>query len=493
MRITGTASVFLLLVSPPFRKAVEGQADLAVEEDCDRLNLGSGQPETVLSILPDKAILPIFRSRPETYGMKLVRFDLRSFTIVLWLTSSTAGTAIAQGFGVELHNTLMPASGAMGGASIARPQDIQSAIGGNPATLANCFGTQFSTNSAWLEATFNMQHTGTDVLPGVSPFSAKSDAQGSALGGFGVTQDLRALGLPVTVGMGLLGTAGAGLSFKQVPQSNGTSDVLSVLTIATGFGAHLTDRLAVGASMWLGTANMYGPFIGTSAAAYDYALRGSAGLTYDLAPATTVGVYYQSKQSFNFDNAIRFQLLDGTFTLFQDIPMDLPRNVGVGIANQSLMQGRLLLAFDLLYKNWNDTNLFGPLYNDQWAYQFGTQYALTDRIRLRFGYVYADNITETNPGPTIDGNVLPGLQNAVQYVQAQFPAINRHRISGGVGIRDVLPGLDTDLFAGGMFRESQDFGEFTSSNLQTYWIGLGITWRFGRGHCHPLPVANDWF
>ncbi len=416
----------------------------------------------------------------------------RGVILVLTVCLSTAA-AFAQGFGIELHNTLFPASGGMGGASIARPQDVQSAIGGNPATVAKLFGTNFSTNAAWVEGTFNMQHTGTDVLPGLSPYSAKSQAQGSALGGFGVTQDLHALGLPVTLGMGLFGTAGAGISFNDVPESNGTSDVISVLTVANSVGVHVTDQLAVGASLWLGTANLYGPFIGNSAASYDYALRGSLGFSYDLGAATTVGAYYQTKQSFRFDDAIRLQLLDGTFTISQDIPMELPRNVGIGIANQSLMQGRLLVAFDLLYKNWNDTDLFGPLYDDQWVYQLGTQYALTERIRMRFGYVYADNITAANPGPSIDGVILPGLQNAVQYVQAQIPAINRHRITGGVGIRDLLPGVDADLFAGGMFRESQDFGEFTSANLQSYWIGLGITWRFGRGHCHPLPVANDWF
>lgn len=37
--------------------------------------------------------------------------------------------------------------------------------------------------------------------------------------------------------------------------------------------------------------------------------------------------------------------------------MQLPQNVGVGIANRSLMDGQLLLAADLLYKNWDATDL----------------------------------------------------------------------------------------------------------------------------------------
>lgn len=38
--------------------------------------------------------------------------------------------AHAQTFGIELHNTLMPASAGMAGTSLARPQDLQSAING---------------------------------------------------------------------------------------------------------------------------------------------------------------------------------------------------------------------------------------------------------------------------------------------------------------------------------------------------------------------------
>ena len=70
----------------------------------------------------------------------------------------TAGTrsATAQSFGVELHNTLMPASAGMAGASLALPQDLQSAINGNPATLTQFRGTQFSFGGAWAEATYNV-------------------------------------------------------------------------------------------------------------------------------------------------------------------------------------------------------------------------------------------------------------------------------------------------------------------------------------------------
>ena len=70
----------------------------------------------------------------------------------------------------------------------------------------------------------------------------------------------------------------------------------------------------------------------------------------------------------------------------------------------------------------------------------------------------------------------------VQYIEALFAAIPQDRITGGVSVRDVLPGVDLDLFAGGMFEESQTFG-VTTATVESYWVGTGVTWRFGRGGC----------
>ncbi len=162
----------------------------------------------------------------------------RSFGILLvsaLFLSSQATEVRAQAFGVELHNTVMPASGALGGTSIARPQDLQSAIFGNPATLTQYEGTQFSFAGAWIEPTFYIDHDG-GALPGVDPYSGKSNAQGSALGNIGVTQDFRALGRPVVMGVGMFAGAGAGISFRDIPESNGTSNLIQVLQISASAG-----------------------------------------------------------------------------------------------------------------------------------------------------------------------------------------------------------------------------------------------------------------
>ena len=61
----------------------------------------------------------------------------------------------------------------------------------------------------------------------------------------------------------------------------------------------------------------------------------------------------------------------------------------------------------------------------------------------------------------------------------QPPRVNQNRITGGIGRQDFLiPGLDLDLFAGGMLPASDNFGPHNSASLAVYYIGMGMTWRF---------------
>jgi long-chain fatty acid transport protein len=49
-----------------------------------------------------------------------------------------------------------------------------------------------------------------------------------------------------------------------------------------------------------------------------------------------------------------------------------------------------------------------------------------------------------------------------------------------------------DLMAGGMFRDTEQLGNFTTTSVESYWIGVGLTWRFGRGAFCPQPVPDCW-
>jgi long-chain fatty acid transport protein len=390
--------------------------------------------------------------------------------------------AHAQSFGVELFNNLMPASGGMAGTSIASPQDVQSAIYGNPSTMTQYQGTQFAFGGAWVEPTYNLS-VAEPGLPfiGIAPFTdAKSDAQGVAPVNIGVTQDLSAWGMPVTMGLGFMAGSGAGVDFRHVPQSNGTHANFMALDVVSGAGIDLTERLSVGASLLLSNATLDGPFVGITGSSADYALRGTLGFDYAVRPDTTIGVYWKTKAAYTFQNIIAF--VPGSFL---DVSVDRPQCFGVGVSNSTLMDGRLLLAADAIYQQYTDTALFGDIFQDQWSLQFGTQYSVNDRIRLRVGYAWNENPMRNTVGDRIGGIVPPGGVAHVQYLEALFAAIPQDRITGGVSVRDVLPGVDLDLLAGGMFAASQTFG-ITTANVESYWVGAGVTWRYGRGACEEV-------
>ncbi len=387
---------------------------------------------------------------------------------------SLAPSAFGQTYGVELHNTLMPASSGMGGASFTQPQDVQSAIYGNPATMTRFKGQQTAFSGAWAEPTFNVTQTGNAPLIGVSPYSAKSQAPGSLLGNIGVVFDSSVMGQPVKLGLGFMSNAGLGVDFRQVPESNGTNVSYLELDLVTAVAVPLTDRLSAGATFYLGTGVLNSPLVGVSSTSLNYAARGAVGINYDFGTGTTLGAYWQSKKAHTFYDLVR------TGGSFQNVELDLPANTGVGIANGCLMNGRLLLAADVLFKKYSNADFFESIYRDQWVFQFGSQYSVNQKLRLRAGYAYNTDVTlDTVPG-TIGGVVPVGGIPAVEYLQAQFAVLSQHRITGGVGIRDIMPGIDFDASVGGMFDGTKTFGDTTSS-VKSYWVAFGFTYKCGGG------------
>ena len=412
--------------------------------------------------------------------------------LIAGMVAAGATSVRAQTFGVELHNTLMPASGAMAGTSIAQPQDFLSGINGNPATLTQFRGTQFTFSGAWADA--SMTQTQTENIPLVGPplierFTAKSSAPGSAVANIGVSQDLSEIGLPATFGVGFVSTSGALIDYTDVPQSYGTSTGLFVFSLPISLGIDLTDRWAVGTSAAIGIGIYDSPFVVASSMVMDYSLRGTIGTTYKLNDCNTIGGYYQTKQSFTFDNG--FLLFPGPNQIPIDVGLDMPENLGMGLANTALMDGKLLLAADLLYKLWENADTFSTIYENQLVAQVGSQLSV-GKYRFRSGYAWADNPINPAPGPSIGGVVQPGGIRAIRYTQGLLAVTSQHRISGGVGIVDFLPGIDLDLMAGGMFKSEEQLGDFTSTSVASYWIGGGMTWRFGRGSCDKLKIPNQW-
>ena len=298
-------------------------------------------------------------------------------------------------------------------------------------------GTHFSFGGGWLENTYNISHNG-NLLPGIGSFSAKSASPGFLIGNIGVTQDIAAFGRDLTAGVAMVSAAGAGFDVSGIPETNGSASTFYVLEVVPSVGVDLTDRLSAGVGFGVGLSTLDGPFTGDSKNTPDYSVRATFGLNYDFHAGRSIGAYYHTAESFTFEDAIILEFFDDRVAVSEDIHLDLPASVGIGIADQSLMGGRLLLAADFVCRFYSNAAFFDAIYEDQIALQLGTQYD-TGRCKLRMGYVWAENPIKPDPGLTIGGITPPGEVDAIQYIQAQFAAIAKNRISFGVGIPDLLP------------------------------------------------------
>jgi hypothetical protein len=80
-------------------------------------------------------------------------------------------------------------------------------------------------------------------------------------------------------------------------------------------------------------------------------------------------------------------------------------------------------------------------------------------------------------GTSLDG--FPIAQNQLQLFQAASMAtISQNRLTGGIGRQDFLfSGVDLDLFAGGLFNATDQFGS-TQASVAIYYLGIGFTWRY---------------
>jgi long-chain fatty acid transport protein len=409
--------------------------------------------------------------------VKKTFFLVAGFLLIGALGSSSVW---GQGYGTDTQNVLTPAAGGMAGVSLARPQDVPAAIFGNPATLAQFYGTQFTLGGAWAEGYPTITNNGS--LNGGSPFSMTSRTEGFAVPEMGVIQDLRSLNVPGSVGLGLSGLSGLGAEYRGKAPSdtfiNNITEEYLVLGINVGMGVELTDKLSAGAALTLGNGyeqlGLVGPITST-AMVNDYALRGTFGLDYDLNSCNTAGVFYQTRMDFDYPQAVR---LGNTY---HDLRIGQPETIGLGWANTALMGGNLLLAVDVYYKMWDAVPLYKDVYVNQWAFAAGAQLT-RGKMKYRLGYSYNTNPLNHSVGDHLDD--LPVGQAAVQLFQAASVAtINQHRITAGIGRQGFLiPTMDLDLFAGGLLSAHDQFGD-TDAEVAAYYLGLGLTWRYGDCPC----------
>lgn len=429
------------------------------------------------------------------------------------LTAVTSTSVMAGPYGYDLHNVLAPVSASMAGTSIAKPLDNVSALFGNPAGLSEFRGTEFTFGATWYKPSAVLEHDGSvTAAAGGGAFKQSNRNEGYIVPQIAVTQDLRGLGIPGTLGAGVTVTNGIGVEYRKEPNSLGASAELIYVGANFGLSWDLSENLTIGAAATTTYAMLDLGLTSTSANTHDIGFKGSLGLTYKLPHATQVGVFYHSELRQDFDDIIQ-TLPGGVFGQVStaanpgqmtNLVIEQPRTLGIGISNEMLMDGNLYLAADVMYKNWANADFWQDVYVDQWIFSMGGQYTMGP-WEFRAGYGYADDPTRENvKGLTQLANVCAGLPSScttipagndavgisvTEYLQAaQTQVIYRHRVTVGAGYKGFLaPFLDLDMHAGYQLEEDRDYGgspgglvqtKHTNSEVSSWHTGFALTWHF---------------
>ncbi len=482
----------------------------------------------------------------------------RWLAIGLLASLAISGTAYAGPYGYDLHNVLAPRSGGMAGTSIARPLDNVSAIFGNPAALTDWTGTEFTFGATYYKPEVRLDHYGGFGLPtlagnvpqaSIDVFGAgeSTAAPGTAITNqffddavngnegyivpqVGVTQDLRPLGLPAVLGAGLTAVSGIGVEFRHVEETLGLGAEFIVLGANFSLGWELNEQVSIGGAATVTYAYLDLGLAATSGVTHDTGMRGTLGITYDdIVPGTRLGLFYMTELQHVFDDIIavpdfdvpRPGNLEGYGEVgkvrYASIPIEEPRTIGIGISNETFMDGNLLIAADVMWKNWEEADFWGDVYEDQMVYSIGAEMKMGN-WRFRGGYGYADDPTDRdadrikglpyvcssattcNAIPVGRSDTPPMLgQQVLEYLQAsQTEVIYRHRATLGVGYMGFLaPFLNIDGHVGVQFKERNHYsapGQLTpaqfgvpdgdarptttAADVWSWHAGFALTWNF---------------
>jgi long-chain fatty acid transport protein len=344
-----------------------------------------------------------------------------------------------------------PINSSMAGASVAAPIDFGGSYW-NPAIISGLSSQEYLLGSAVILPDISLQSTiqARSVL-GQFPATTRS---GTAVSSSGVGSNL-ATGVsfrmtedsPLTMGIGVFGMAGGGVNFAgsntqpilaphQPPKYLGVGPIYSnigLLSITPMASYQFTDKLAIGGGPVItsGSAN-FNPafFAGTPgtfglptfpAATNSHPFWGAGfqvGLLYELNDDWNVGFSYKSpvwqqKWDYNasFSNKSARQI---------GIQAQLPATYSWGIAYKGFPKA--LIDLDLRYMDYANTQLFGQRVVDGglgwsgvFAVALGGQYALTDKLTLRSGFLF-----NTNPIPA-----------PATLFNVQAPAITEFTLSMG--------------------------------------------------------------
>jgi long-chain fatty acid transport protein len=443
--------------------------------------------------------------------MKHVRTPLAIAIVALFSPLAMAQGIIAPGAG--------PINRSMAGASTAAPLDFGSSYW-NPANLSGLERNEFLLGS---ELIIPSTHLTTSLPAGaINGILPPRGRFGTSRSDSGVIPNL-ATGVafrladdsPVTFGLGVFGFVGGNVNYagnpsipllspNRPPRTFGFGPIYanaSFLALNPMASYRVSDRLSIGG----------GPVItsGTMALSPAFFAPGpkNAGGVLPTFPAGTnprpfwgggfqLGVLYEVNEDWNLGFSYKSPVWQERWGFNAANPDLSPRRIGVqaqipaiyswGVAYRGI--DRALIDVDLRYFDYANAALFGQSIRDGglgwrgvFAVATGAQYALTDRLTLRGGYLF-----NTNPIPT-----------AGTLFNVQLPGIIQHTLSFGASFKltdDItlssawVHGFRNSI-QGNVVEESGAFSRF-DSQLDSIVLGLNVQFG-GKRRAGELPTREQ--
>jgi long-chain fatty acid transport protein len=378
----------------------------------------------------------------------------------------------------------------MGGVGIASPQDTISAVFSNPATM--CFGPFCPSTRADAALVLFKPDVRASVKSGEGSFSAASEEKIYPIPAAGISTSFGRENR-FRFGLAAYGVSGLGVDYRDTVldspdtrtgfrRASGTFTDLQRLKAAPALAYQISDKLSVGASLHLHRASLdlgNGPKDG-------YAVGFQPGVIFRPTESISLGLTYVSAQEIDHKNVTDF---DGDGQK-DTLTLEAPQWVGGGIAWEPLPY-ELLFEFNVKWINWSDAKGYKDFdWNDQWVFNVGAQYKVTERWTLRAGYNYAESVVEEHDGwngaemVDVQGNMLPRYFYETFRIVG-FPAIVEQHLTLGVGyeIKDRLH-LDVSFMHAFENSVTETGTDLTGqpaeleSELSENSLGISLSWIF---------------
>lgn len=405
-----------------------------------------------------------------------------------------------------------PKARAMGGLSIAYPQDAITAVFGNPAAL--CFTKFCPSTQVDFAGTLFMPKVDGSVSNPLNPsenLTADSDDGVYPIPAFGVAvpfgEDNRGRfgiaaygvsGLGVDYRDTILGGTLGGLdtsgmlppAFQTAPIIAGSYTSLQIMKFAPSVAWQVGPDLSLGAAAHIDYAILD---LGQGSSS-GYGIGGQLGMSYRPVENVALGLVYMSPQKIDHENVINMGMGP------QDLALEMPQQIGAGIAYE-MDEGRLVIGADVKWVNWSDAEGYSDFdWKDQTVIAIGVQYeAIKDKLILRAGYNYGENPIKEHNGWDGSFDFETGMPNDMTNVQGimmptyfyetfriiGFPAIVESHITLGMTYHmserfalslAFMKALENDISETGTGPAGQP--STLKSTLSETSLEFGLSWKF---------------